>query len=44
MHAKSVVDAAKIAAAHHARHEFPRLVTAFDPIASVDTRSPNREF
>jgi hypothetical protein len=44
MHSKSVVVAAKIAAAHHARGEFPRLATAFGPTASLDDRSRDRGF
>lgn len=34
----------EIAAVRQAGDEFPRLVTAFDPTASVDTRSANRDF
>jgi hypothetical protein len=39
---KSVVVAAKNAAAHHAGNRFQRLVTACGPIASIERL--NREF
>jgi hypothetical protein len=44
VHAKSVVEASRIAATHHAREEFPRLATAFDHIASIDSQSLDRAF
>jgi hypothetical protein len=37
-HIDSVLDAAKIAALHHACSQFLRQATAFDPTASVDSR------
>jgi hypothetical protein len=43
VHIKSVVVAAKIAALHHAGAGCRLLVTAFDPPASVDTQSADRE-
>jgi hypothetical protein len=44
VHAKAEVSVKNIAAAHHARSEFPRQVTAFGANALVGTRSAGREF